>query len=100
VHLVLLGGRFVCCNTASLLALPCWTVMLQTCLSLVLTVCALVLLLCLSWVTQSVAELEVHSRMFDEMGFLPATPHNKINIHVGGTYGDKDAALERFSKVS
>lgn len=37
--------------------------------------------------------------MFDEMGFLPATPHNKINIHVGGTYGDKDAALERFCKV-
>jgi hypothetical protein len=37
--------------------------------------------------------------MFDEMGFLPATPYNKINIHVGGTYGDKEAALERFSKV-
>lgn len=52
-----------------------------------------------SWVTQSVGELEVHSRIFDEMGFLPATPYNKINIHVGGTYGDKDAALERFSKV-
>lgn len=34
------------------------------------------------WVTQSVAELEVHSRIFDEMGFLPATPFNKINIHV------------------
>jgi hypothetical protein len=46
-----------------------------------------------------VGELEVHSRIFDEMGFLPATPYNKINIHVGGTYGDKDAALERFSKV-
>lgn len=41
----------------------------------------------------------MHSRIFDEMGFLPATPHNKINIHVGGTYGDKDAALERFSQV-
>jgi UV DNA damage endonuclease len=51
------------------------------------------------WVTQSVAELEVHSRIFDEMGFLPATPYNKINIHVGGTYGDKDAALQRFSEV-
>ena len=58
-----------------------------------------VLLVACSWVTQSVAELEVHSRIFDEMGFLPATPHNKINIHVGGTYGDKDAALERFSQV-
>lgn len=41
----------------------------------------------------------MHSRIFDEMGFLPATPYNKINIHVGGTYGDKEAALERFSKV-
>lgn len=54
---------------------------------------------CCRWVDQSVAELEVHSRIFDEMGFLPATPYNKINIHVGGTYGDKDAALERFSQV-
>lgn len=30
------------------------------------------------WVTQSVRELEVHSRLFDEMGLLPATPHNKV----------------------
>eukprot|EP00775_Hariotina_reticulata_P006036 gene6036-6274_t len=54
----------------------------------------------LEWVKQSVQELEVHSRIFDEMGFLPATPHNKINIHVGGTYGgNKDATLRRFSRV-
>eukprot|EP00879_Flechtneria_rotunda_P013830 GHRR01014443.1.p1 GENE.GHRR01014443.1~~GHRR01014443.1.p1 ORF type:complete len:1060 (+),score=468.43 GHRR01014443.1:1060-4239(+) len=53
-----------------------------------------------AWVTQSVQELEVHSRIFDEMGFLPATPFNKINIHVGGTYGgDKEATLRRFSAV-
>ena len=44
-------------------------------------------------------ELEVHSRIFDEMGFLPPSPYNKINIHVGGTYGDKEATLERFAKV-
>jgi hypothetical protein len=31
-----------------------------------------------SWVTQSVRELEVHSRLFDEMGLLPASPHNKV----------------------
>jgi hypothetical protein len=54
-----------------------------------------------SWVTQSVAELEVHSRIFDEMGFLPASPYNKINIHVGGTYGGpKEDTLRRFAQVS
>eukprot|EP00882_Tetradesmus_deserticola_P008836 GHRQ01009320.1.p1 GENE.GHRQ01009320.1~~GHRQ01009320.1.p1 ORF type:complete len:320 (+),score=144.75 GHRQ01009320.1:438-1397(+) len=53
-----------------------------------------------AWVTQSVAELEVHSRIFDEMGFLPASPYNKINIHVGGTYGGpKEDTLRRFSQV-
>jgi UV DNA damage repair endonuclease len=53
-----------------------------------------------SWVTQSVAELEVHSRIFDEMGFLPASPYNKINIHVGGTYGGpKEDTLRRFAQV-
>ncbi|KAF8070876.1 mus-18 [Scenedesmus sp. PABB004] len=51
------------------------------------------------WVAGSVRELEVHSLIFDEMGFLPASPHNKINIHVGGAMGDKAAALGRFSKV-
>jgi UV DNA damage endonuclease len=51
-------------------------------------------------VTQSVAELEVHSRIFDEMGFLPASPYNKINIHVGGTYGGpKEDTLRRFAQV-
>jgi UV DNA damage repair endonuclease len=51
-------------------------------------------------VEHSVQELEVHSRIFDEMGFLPATPYNKINIHVGGTYGgNKEATLRRFAQV-
>jgi UV DNA damage endonuclease len=47
-----------------------------------------------------VAELEVHSRIFNEMGFLPALPFNKINIHVGGTYGgEKEVTLRRFAQA-
>lgn len=53
-----------------------------------------------SWTTQSCKELEVHSKIFDYMGFLPASPYNKINIHVGGQYGDKQATMERFAAVS
>jgi hypothetical protein len=34
--------------------------------------------------SQSVLELESHSRVFDLMGFAPSV-WNKINIHVGGT---------------
>lgn len=33
------------------------------------------------------------------MGLLPASPHNKINVHVGGAYGDRAAALARFCQV-
>ncbi|KXZ55903.1 hypothetical protein GPECTOR_2g1454 [Gonium pectorale] len=51
-------------------------------------------------VETSVKELEVHSLIFDLMGFLPATVYNKINIHVGGVYGDKIASMDRFAKAS
>lgn len=47
----------------------------------------------------SVAELEVHSAMLDLLGMLPATPFNKVNIHMGGVYGDKVASMERFAQV-
>jgi UV DNA damage repair endonuclease len=46
----------------------------------------------------SIKELEVHSRIFDLMGFAPS-PWNKINIHVGGVYGNKLAAMDRFADV-
>lgn len=41
------------------------------------------------------ATLERHSLLFDLMGFKPS-PYNKINIHIGGVYGDKSTTLTRF----
>lgn len=50
-------------------------------------------------VNKSIADLELHSEMFDLLGYDASVwKHwNKINIHVGGTYGDKGAALTRFA---
>jgi UV DNA damage endonuclease len=42
-------------------------------------------------------DLETHSQIFDLMG-LPATHWHKINIHVGGAYGDKQETLKRFAQ--
>lgn len=47
-------------------------------------------------VTRSIADLEFHSQILDAMGYLPASPENKLNIHIGGTYGNKEATMERF----
>jgi len=46
-------------------------------------------------VEKTYKELNNHSRIFDMMGFFPSH-YNKINIHVGGTYGDKDETIKRF----
>lgn len=46
-------------------------------------------------VDKTVRELNQHSQIFDIMG-LESSPYNKINIHVGGTYGDKKQTLNRF----
>ena len=46
-------------------------------------------------VEKTYTELNNHSRIFDMMGFEPSH-YNKINIHVGGTYGDKDKTAKRF----
>ncbi len=42
-------------------------------------------------------DLEYQSELFDLMGLKPSH-WNKINIHVGGTYGDKAASLARFAQ--
>ena len=48
-------------------------------------------------VERTIKGLNKHAEQFDMMGFKP-NHYNKVNIHVGGAYGDKDAALERFCK--
>ena len=46
-------------------------------------------------VKKAVNELNCHSHILDLMGFEPSW-ENKINIHVGGAYGDRESALKRF----
>ena len=46
-------------------------------------------------VQNCVKDLSIHGEVFDMMG-LSRTPYNKINIHIGGAYGDKTAAMKRF----
>ena len=45
----------------------------------------------------TIKDLETHSEVFDLMN-LQASPWNKINIHVGGAYGDKTETLKRFAR--
>jgi len=46
-------------------------------------------------VERTIRELNNHSLIFDMMGFTPSH-YNKINIHIGGAYGDKKSALDRW----
>ena len=46
-------------------------------------------------VDNCVNDLTSHGEVFDMLG-LSRTPHNKINIHIGGAYGDKESAMKRF----
>jgi UV DNA damage endonuclease len=48
-------------------------------------------------VDRTIIGLDKHAEQFDMMGFKPSH-YNKINIHVGGAYGDKESALDRFCK--
>ena len=48
-------------------------------------------------VEKTIKELNSHSEIFDLMGFIQPSPYNKINIHVGGTYGgDFTGTAERW----
>ncbi len=44
---------------------------------------------------KTIKELRQHGEIMDLIG-LPRSPFAKINLHVGGAYGDKPSALDRF----
>jgi UV DNA damage endonuclease len=46
-------------------------------------------------VRKTIYDLDQHARIMDLME-LPQTHYAAINIHIGGSYGDKESALERF----
>ena len=48
-------------------------------------------------VERCIVDLTIHGTIFDWMG-VSRTPYNKINIHLGGAYGDKEASMKRFVK--
>jgi len=43
----------------------------------------------------TIKDLEIHSQLFDLMNLKPSHL-NKINVHVGGAYGDKEETIKRF----
>ena len=42
----------------------------------------------LARVDNTISDLRIHGEVFDMLG-LERSPYNKINIHLGGAYGDK-----------
>jgi UV DNA damage endonuclease len=50
-----------------------------------------------SVLAKTIKELRQHAEIMDLLQ-LPASPFSKINIHVGGAYGDKISALARFAE--
>ena len=49
-------------------------------------------------VDNCVKDLTIHGDVFDMIG-LSRTHYNKLNIHIGGGYGDKPKSMERFCKT-
>lgn len=50
-----------------------------------------------SVVQNTITDLRIHGEVFDLIG-LPRTHYAKINIHLGGAYGEKEVAVGRFIK--
>ena len=48
-----------------------------------------------SVIQKTIADLELHGKIFDMMG-LSKTTYNNINIHCNGVYGDKQSAIDRL----
>ena len=48
-------------------------------------------------VLNTIKDLETHGEVFDMLG-LSRTPYNKINIHVGAHYNDKQMAVDNFCR--
>lgn len=48
-------------------------------------------------VVNCVRDLEIHGQIMDVIG-MPRTPEAKINIHLGGSFGDRESAMERWCK--
>ena len=46
-------------------------------------------------IAKTIKELRQHAEIMDLLE-LPRTPFSKINIHIGGAYGDRSTALRRF----
>jgi len=46
-------------------------------------------------VVRTIKELRQHGEIMDLLG-VPRSPFAKINIHIGGAYGDRTSALDRF----
>ena len=46
-------------------------------------------------VDNCIKDLSIQGEVFDMMN-LSRTPYNKINIHIGGAYGDKKQSMKRF----
>jgi UV DNA damage endonuclease len=48
-------------------------------------------------VLNTIKDLETHGEIFDMLG-LSRTPYNKLNIHVGAHYNDKQMAIDNFCR--